>query len=82
VQSRIFQGAETRSRPRHGSAQLSRFDDLPDEALTTCFVAEVVLGKGRSTIDALRRAGVLETVKQGRTVRIKVGSIRRALASK
>lgn len=80
MQSRVFR--QTAARPRHGSAQLPRFGDLPDEALTTSFVAESVMGAGRSTIDALRRAGVLETVKQGRTVRIKVGSIRRALAAR
>lgn len=70
---------QTPSRPRHGSAQLERFHALPDEALTTSFVAESILGKGRTSIDALRKAGVLETVKEGHTVRITVGSIRRAL---
>jgi hypothetical protein len=80
MQSHVF--TQFLARPRHGSAQLARFNDLPDEALTTSFVAESILGAGRSTIDALRRAGVLETIKQGRTVRIKVGSIRRALEGK
>lgn len=77
--SRIFLNRV--SRPRHGSAQLGRFNDLPDDALTTSFVAECVLGKGRSSVDAMRKAGVLESVKQGRNVRIRVGSIRKALAA-
>ena len=66
-------------RPRHGAAQLTHFDALPDDALTTTFVAEVMLGLGRSSIDELRRSGALETVKQGKTVRFRVGSIRKAL---
>jgi|GEM_PF-4635811 len=80
MQSHVY--VQTISRPRHGAAQLARFNDLPDHAHTTSFVAESILGKGRSTIDRLRKEGVLETVKQGRTVRITVGSIRKALAAR
>lgn len=80
MQSHVF--TQILARPRHGVAQLERFDKLPDEAETTSYVAECILGLGRSTIDRLRREGTLQTVKRGRSVRISVGSIRRALATK
>ncbi|HEX4353538.1 MAG TPA: hypothetical protein VHZ95_11495 [Polyangiales bacterium] len=70
---------ETKGRPRHGAGQLAKFSELDDTALTSSFVAEMLLGKSRSSIDTLRREGRLEFVKEGRNVRIRVGSIRTLL---